>query len=160
MFDRMMSLQTAVLLAIATEHRGIQIQRMTQQRRPQALPRQSHQGLCHFGRVAIGEPPEESPHRIRRGNPRQPQQPRQPRIAPIAGQMVKPFGAQRQSVPPGQQNIHDGNLMVGRLGHWHEHTGECGAKIQKLNVQPEQNRPRPHGDRMIRKRNAEFRVER
>ncbi len=74
--------------------------------------------------------------------------------------MVKPFGTQRESVPPGQQNIHDGNLMVGRLGHWREHTVECGAKLQELDIQPKQNCTRPHGDRMIRKRKAEFRVER
>ena len=57
--------------------------------------------------------------------------------------MFKPFGAQCESVPTDQQDIHDWNLMVGRLGHRGEYSGECYAKIQKLDAQPEQNRPPP-----------------
>ena len=57
--------------------------------------------------------------------------------------MFKPLGTQRQSVPPGQQDVADGNLMVGGLGHRRQHPGEGGAKIQEFDVQPEENHPRP-----------------
>ena len=64
MFERIVPLQAPSLCAISTEDRGIQIQRMAQQRRPQALQRQPHQGLRHFGGPSIREPPEEPLDRI------------------------------------------------------------------------------------------------
>lgn len=113
-FDRIVPLQAARLLAIPTEHRRVQIQRMAQQNRPHGAQRHAHQGLGYLGGPSVREPLEEAPQRIRRGKPREAQQAPEQGIAAIAGEVFKSLGAQRQPIPPGQQDIHGGNLIVGR----------------------------------------------
>ncbi len=158
--DRMMSLQTPILLAIPAEHGRIQIQCVAQQNRSHGPQGEPHQGLRPLGGPSIGEALKEPPPRIRGREPGQPQQARKYWIPPIARQMFKPFGAQGEPLPPGQQHVHGRDLIVRGLRERREHRSQCRAQPDQFNVQSQEDRSRPDRDRMIGKGKPNLGIER
>lgn len=74
--------------------------------------------------------------------------------------MFEALHGQRQPVPPGQQHVHGGNLIIGGLRKGDQQRGKGPSQPNQLEVQPEQNRASPDGDGMVGKREANLRVER
>lgn len=57
------------------------------------------------------------------------------RIPAISGEMLKPFGAQRQPTPLGQQHLDRRNLILRRLGQRREQRDEGRMEPDQFNVQ-------------------------
>ena len=74
--------------------------------------------------------------------------------------MFKPLSTQGQPIPPGQQHVDCGNLIVGRLGEGDEEGQQCRAQPDQFKVQSQQDSSGLDGDRMVGERKAELGIER
>ena len=74
--------------------------------------------------------------------------------------MLDALRSQGQPIPPGQQHVDRGNLIVGRLGEEDEEGDKRCAQPNQFTVQSQQDGSGPDGDRMVGERNAELGVER
>lgn len=81
-------------------------------------------------------------------------------IAPIAGEMRKPFGPQGQPIDPGQEDIGSWNLIVRTFGEGREGGPKPCTEADEFEIEPEQNGSLPNRDRMVRKCKANLGVER
>ena len=79
---------------------------------------------------------------------------------PASRIVIATTGAQGEPIPPGQQHVHDGNLIVRGFRKGDQQRDEGPSQPDQFEVEPEQNGPRPHGDRMVGEGEANLRVER
>jgi hypothetical protein len=115
-FHRIVALPTPFLSAIPAKDGRIQIQGMAQGDGAHPSQDETHQRLADLGDMPIGERLEQPLHGIRRGKAGQPQQAGQEGVAAIAGQVLKPLDAQRETIEPGQQDLLGRNLIGRAFG--------------------------------------------
>lgn len=73
--------------------------------------------------------------------------------------MLKALGPQRQPIELCEERVLDWNLIRRVLGKGRQCRAEYGMPSDQFEVQPEQNGPGLHGDRMVGTRERNLRVE-